>query len=289
MYNTAHILNNNLVRQFFEAVRKENFPKIEDLLNKGVSITLKDNWNEDKQVLHIACENRFKQGSIDRLIALGADANATTKSGLKPLHIAARMGLSETMVSLIKAGATVDALTHNKMSKTPLCEAAVHGQADAIRILKAAGADVNYRDPNDELQAVHLACSSHIQSQEIRQDTKFAILGAEEGFKSLVSEELAKWNEAYDPQNHQERNYINYIERLQNIDASNLSPEDYFSHLVSALDEGYDANRNSMVLLKKSILKYWKQYEQNKQKEEEFRAIFSEAACAIPISLPEFS
>ena len=61
------------------------------------------------------------------------------KDGQSVLHAAVSRGNREIVNSLIVAGAAVDAVDAN--GNTPLDEAVLHGQGDAVRVLLAHGAD----------------------------------------------------------------------------------------------------------------------------------------------------
>jgi hypothetical protein len=88
-------------------------------------------WNED-----IA---RMKD-----LLEKGADPNAQTSCGTRPLLIAAKKGNTEIIKILVENGAKVDGRDKNGL--TPLMSAASTGKARNMEVLIAAAADLNAKD-----------------------------------------------------------------------------------------------------------------------------------------------
>jgi len=86
-------------------------------------------------------------GRLDRLSsALLADPTVVTAyspDGFTALHLAAFFGKPEAVRTLLDAGASVDAYTHNAFANQPLHAAAAGRHAEICRALLAAGADVN--------------------------------------------------------------------------------------------------------------------------------------------------
>jgi Ankyrin repeats (3 copies)/Ankyrin repeat len=88
-------------------------------------------WNEDV-------------GRIKDLLEKGADPNAQTSCGTRPLLIAAKKGNTEIIRILIENGAQVDG--RDKSGLTPLMSAASVGKAGNVETLIAAAADLNAKD-----------------------------------------------------------------------------------------------------------------------------------------------
>jgi hypothetical protein len=88
-------------------------------------------WNEDL-------------GRIKDLLEKGADPNAQTSCGTRPLLIAAKKGNTEIIRILIESGAQVDG--RDKSGLTPLMSAASVGKAGNVETLIAAAADLNAKD-----------------------------------------------------------------------------------------------------------------------------------------------
>ena len=88
---------------------------------------------------------------IQRLIAAGADVNATDNSGMTALMFAAK---EDTAKVLLEAGADVNAKDND--GKTALMFAATNNSSDVAWLLLAAGADANAKD-NDGSTALMFA------------------------------------------------------------------------------------------------------------------------------------
>jgi ankyrin repeat protein len=84
---------------------------------------------------------------VDRirdLLGKGADPNAQTGCGTRPLLIAAKKGNTEIIKMLVENGAKVDG--RDKTGLTPLMSAASAGKARNVEVLIAAAADLNAKD-----------------------------------------------------------------------------------------------------------------------------------------------
>lgn len=89
--------------------------------------------------LHVA-SRAGNTAVVKRLLEAGADATATTSTGVTALHFAAAAGTPEIVTALVDAGADVNA-TDPAWLHTPLMVAAAQGRGAAIRALMAGGAD----------------------------------------------------------------------------------------------------------------------------------------------------
>lgn len=81
---------------------------------------------------------------VRRLLSAGADVNARNANGGSPLMYAAAGGHAEITRLLISRGAEVS--TRARLGWTPLLVAAATGHTEAVRVLLDAGADVDCRD-----------------------------------------------------------------------------------------------------------------------------------------------
>ena len=90
--------------------------------------------------LHAAARKGLKE-VVELLIHEGTDVNAKSDDGWTPLHKAALQGHKEIAKVLIAAGADVDAKNNRDM--TPLHQAARSGRKEIAGLLLAKGADVN--------------------------------------------------------------------------------------------------------------------------------------------------
>jgi ankyrin repeat protein len=88
----------------------------------------------------IAAEN-IKESAM--LVAVGADVNAKTNTGLAPLHWAAEQGSCDIVEFLIESGAEVDIRTPSGF--TPLHKSVINGHVNVVILLLWNGADVNAR------------------------------------------------------------------------------------------------------------------------------------------------
>lgn len=78
---------------------------------------------------------------MELLLSYGALIEATTESGLTPLHVAAFMGNMNIVLNLLNNGAAVDQCTMR--GETPLHLAARANQTDVMRVLLRNKANVN--------------------------------------------------------------------------------------------------------------------------------------------------
>jgi len=81
---------------------------------------------------------------VTRLLEAGADANATTESGLPIVSYAAIKGLEDVAAALVGAGADLEA--QDQTGATALMYAAQFDHDDLVTALLEAGADVNAVD-----------------------------------------------------------------------------------------------------------------------------------------------
>lgn len=93
--------------------------------------------------------------AVGSMLDAGADINAQRLEGFTPLSIAAMVGNVEVVRLLIERRADVNALSRNAPT-TALIAAAAGGQAEAVRLLIAGGANVGVKD-NFERTALHYA------------------------------------------------------------------------------------------------------------------------------------
>ncbi|CAL1274852.1 unnamed protein product, partial [Larinioides sclopetarius] len=109
--------------------------------------------------LHLAAE--FGHGEVvDILLKHKAFANARSKKGMTPLHLAARNGYTEIVQKLVtQYGSTLDALTLTK--RTPLHLAAENGKLDVCSVLLEMRADANSIDNTGQTPLLLAAENDH--------------------------------------------------------------------------------------------------------------------------------
>ncbi|MDT7538882.1 MAG: uncharacterized protein QOI82_2467 [Actinomycetota bacterium] len=113
------------------------FPNVSDLYTNTPLLSLALHW--------------APVPTVAELLRLGADPNYEARDGFPSLVLVALHGredLHELLAMLIAAGASLDQRGHNDW--TPLHAAASRDDADAIRILLAAGADPTLRTRIDD-------------------------------------------------------------------------------------------------------------------------------------------
>ncbi len=74
------------------------------------------------------------------LLAAGATPHCRTRYGAMPHHLAAEGGFADTLWSLLRAGADVNADSMPACEWTPLFYAAAHGHLQAAHVLLQHGA-----------------------------------------------------------------------------------------------------------------------------------------------------
>ena len=124
-----------------QAVRRGDVAAVERLLAQGADVNATDKYKATP--LHLAAENGdVKIGEM--LLAKGASLTAQDSAFNTPQHIAAEYGKVEVMKLFIAKGAKVDA-REPVSGCTPLHSTAMGGQLEAARLLLASGADPNAR------------------------------------------------------------------------------------------------------------------------------------------------
>lgn len=99
-------------------------------------------------LIHAVIDNKIKM--VECLIDAGANINVRDVLGCVPLYYAADRYYVEIASLLISKGVIVD--SEDVYGNTPLCKAVFNsrGRGEMIRLLLAAGADMNYRNKNNK-------------------------------------------------------------------------------------------------------------------------------------------
>lgn len=120
------------ISQYDSLIKEEN---MEDIHN-----TDSLHWT----ALH-SCASTGNVALVDRLVTSGAVVQAVTDHGMTPLHLAAYSGSVDTIITLLKNQADVNACTYYE-KLTPLHIATQEGWRDAVHLLIASGAVVDAKN-----------------------------------------------------------------------------------------------------------------------------------------------
>lgn len=107
------------------------------------------------QKLMAALMNSDEEATRMALIRDGADANTTSPTGSRPLHVAALKSPPSLINMLVQHRAKVDQA--DKQGFTPLMVAALNGRTDAVKALLWNGAEPNLTRLNTGETALHMA------------------------------------------------------------------------------------------------------------------------------------
>ena len=125
------------------AARDHDFAAVAALLKAKPQIDVNQCAADGTTALHWAVYHD-DLATVERLLAAGADVNASNDYQATPLSEAAVIGNSKVLRKLVAAGANVEA--HNADGQTALMVLARSSNVDAASVLIARGADVNARE-----------------------------------------------------------------------------------------------------------------------------------------------
>lgn len=86
------------------------------------------------------------RAGAEALLRAGAPAGAADAEGTTPLYAASVHGAADIVLRLLAAGAPPNAESGHGAEGTPLCGAACWGHTETVRALLAHGADPNQRE-----------------------------------------------------------------------------------------------------------------------------------------------
>ena len=130
------------------AVKHGNLPAVRALLKFGVDVNVGMHFQNGFRALHVAAKLGYT-AIVKTLIEAGADVDfradvGSHAEGKTPLYLAAEHGATLAVIELLKAGADVDIASDE--GKTPLLIAAEWGKYDCVSLLIYAGADFDWID-----------------------------------------------------------------------------------------------------------------------------------------------
>ena len=147
----AHLVNTNRSKfPMYWATKQGNLSAVRALLKSGVDANVDMKLKNGFRALHMAAYLGHT-AIVKTLIEAGADVDfradvGSFARGETPLYLAAANGATLTVIELLKAGAAVDIATVK--GKTPLLIAAEAGMNDCVSLLIYAGADFDWIDDN---------------------------------------------------------------------------------------------------------------------------------------------
>ena len=173
----------------FVAVRDGDVARIKALVGAGANANAKDPAKKERnsRPLHWAAV-LGNVGSVNALLAGGADPNATTDHGWTPLHSAAWKGKADTIRVLLARGADPD--VKDKGGATALRRALIEGQAEAVDALLEGGAD-----PSAALTPVNktMVVTGKTSLRQLPSPTAKLAGGVENGQQIAVSAQAEGW------------------------------------------------------------------------------------------------
>jgi ankyrin repeat protein len=139
------------------ACRENQLAVVEALLAAGASPARPARNRFGPSALHAAVLSA-SPAVVTALLRAGVDPNITDRSGLTPLHLAAREGRAAIVETLLAGGAALQPLG-GSLRATPLFLAAEAGHPTVVAHLQQAGASLEVRDRRGR-SAWHGACAA---------------------------------------------------------------------------------------------------------------------------------
>ena len=127
--------------QLLTAILKDDGPTVHELLEKGVDPNIRE--MDRGPAIVMAVREKSTQSLRELLASPKLKVDALNDRGETALMMASMIGNAETVSLLIEKGAEVD-----RDGWSPLHYAASNGRNDIVKVLIAAGADIDARSPN---------------------------------------------------------------------------------------------------------------------------------------------
>ena len=152
-YTEPHLAQSDDEKDFFKAIYGNDNNTVQQLINKGVSVNLKDECG-DTPLMIAALQNQ--KTKVKMLLNAGAEVNVQDNLGQTALHRILEENKKDIVELLIEYGADINISGPDFMGReTPLMKAARNGSINLVKILLKAGARVNDRDISDDTALIY--------------------------------------------------------------------------------------------------------------------------------------
>ena len=155
-------------KEFFDAIKQGDMAEVERRLKQdpvliharenGLSPILVAAYHHEPQIASFLADKTVaisifeaaatgKINNIIRLLARDPNlVNAYSEDGFSPLGLACFFGHSDVAEYLVKAGASINSRSHNRLKAAPIQSATARGHRKIVKLLLEHGADPNIRE-----------------------------------------------------------------------------------------------------------------------------------------------